>query len=417
MPIVMSVLKRGLVLSGAPASPWAPTRTSTTQMLGVATIAVLSLAVSACGGNAHTTSSAAPGPVIVITDKTCGLGWQHPKAGLQTLQIRNSASAVLEISLIAAEDGGVYAKLEGVGPGTTRAMPVDVGSGLYAFECDGNNYGDQVGPSVRVPGDVRGGTAILPVSTAQMITATQQVEAYVASGLTTLERQTATLAAEIGSGNLGSARATWLTAHLTFERLGSAYGMFGDYDDEINGTPFGVPGGVSSKNFTGFYRLEYGLWHGQSASQLTGPANELAVDVRSLSAAWPGMVMQPPFQLSDLALRTHEVLENAMQFQLSGQDNFGSNTNMATMAAAIDATRAQLAILQPLLVTRYQDLVALDTWLNRLQQLVDTTETSSGWTPVSALSSTQQAELDSAAGQTVELLAGIPPLFEAKPMP
>jgi len=414
----MSVLRRGLVLSGTPASSCAPNRTSaTTRVLG-AVIAVLSLAVvSACAGGGGATSSAHSAQVIRITDKTCGLGWQHPKAGLQTLQIRNSTSAVLEVTLIAAEDGGVYAKLEGVGPGTTRAMPVDVGSGLYAFECDGNNYGDQTGPSVRVPGDVRGGTAILPVGTAQMIKATQQVEAYVASGLITLEQQTATLAAEIGSGNLGVARATWLAAHLTFERLGSAYGMFGDYDDEINGTPFGDPGGVSSKNFTGFYRLEYGLWHGQSASQLAGPADELAVNVRNLSAAWPGMVMQPPFQLSDLALRTHEVLEDAMQFQLSGQDNFGSNTNMAMMAAAIDATRAQLAILEPLLVTRYQDLPALDTWLNRLQRLVDATQSSSGWTPVSALSSTQHAELDSAAGQTVELLAGIPPLFEAKPMP
>jgi iron uptake system component EfeO len=355
--------------------------------------------------------------VITVSSSLCGTGWPQERPGLQTLELRNTTDGALEITLINPASGAVYAKLEGVGPGTTRAMPVDLGSGVYAFDCDGNNYGNRVGPSVHVPGHVQGGVGILPVTAPEMGAATSKEAAYVASGLAKLLKQTEKLSAQIRSGDLTAARDTWLAGHLTFERLGSAYGMFGDYDDEINGTPFGLSGGVSSPNFTGFYRLEYGLWHGQSVAELTGPAEELVVDVHGLETAWPGMQLQPPFALSDLALRTHEVLENAMQFQLSGQDNFGSGTNMAMMAAAIDATRAQLAILHPLLAARYQDLTALYSWLNRLQHLVDATETSHGWTPVSDLSATQREELDSAAGQTVELLAEIPPLFEAKPMP
>jgi iron uptake system component EfeO len=385
----------------------------------IAATSLLSAALLAgCGAKPQSHAPASPaGPVITITASTCGTGWRHPAAGLQTLQIRNGATATVEVTLVGSSSGAVYAKLEGVGPGTTRAMPVDLGSGAYAFECDGNDYGTRVGPSVTVPGHVRGGFGVLPVTASQMITASTQEEAYVGSGLARLARQTVTLAAEIRSGNLAAARITWLAGHLAFERLGSAYGMFGDYDDEINGTPFGLAGGVSSKDFTGFYRLEYGLWHGQPAAELTGPADQLAVDVRSLATAWPGMQLQPPFALSDLALRTHEVLENAMQFQLSGQDNFGSGTNMAMLAAGIDATRAQLAILHPLLVSRYQNLPALYGWLNRLQQLVVATHTSRGWLAVSDLSATQLADLDSAAGETVEMLAEIPPMFEDLPMP
>jgi iron uptake system component EfeO len=395
-----------------------PTSAAAWQPLMVATAGavVLSLLSAACS-DAVSQSRRVTAGTITITDKVCGSGWDEPRGGLQTLQIRNATSAVLEITLIGADDGSVLAKLEGVGPGTTRALPVDVGSGAYAFECDGNNYGDEIGPTVHVPGHVRGGVPILPVGSAQMITATRQEEAYVANGLATLELQSVALAGDISSGNLGAAKVTWLNAHMTFEELGSAYGMFGDYDNEINGTPFGLPGGVTSKSFTGFYRLEFGLWHGQLSSELTEPADQLVTDVRSLATAWPGMQLQPPFALSDLALRTHEVLENAMQLQLSSQDNFGSGTNMAMMAAAVDATRAQLAILHPLLVSRYQDLPALYSWLSRLQQLVLTADTSQGWTPVSQLSATEREELDSAAAQTVELLAGIPPLFEAKPMP
>ena len=105
--------------------------------------------------------------------------------------------------------------------------------------------------------------------------------------------------------------------------------------------------------------------------------------MRSLETAYPGMQLLPPLALSDLALRTHEVLENAMQHQLSGQDDFGSGTTLATTAAGIDATRAQLEMLHPLLIGRYPNLPALDSWLDRLQSLIDAEKTSRGWTPAS----------------------------------
>ncbi len=210
----------------------------------------------------------------------------------------------------------------------------------------------------------------------------------------------------------------WLTAHLTWERLGSAYGMFGGYDDSIDGLPDGLPGGVRDPDFTGFYRLEYGLWHGQSASELAQPARQLATDARSLRTAWPGLKLPPGHAVGDLALRTHEVLENAVQFQLSGHDDFGSGTTLATFAAGIDATRAQLAILNPLLVSRYPQTAELYRWLSRLEGLVDAAKTSHGWTPAGDLTTAQREQLDATAGQTVELLAPIPVIFEQeRPVP
>ena len=372
------------------------------------------LAVGLMAGCADN-SAASAGNVITITSAACGTGWQHPIAGVQTLQIRNAAASAVEVTLVNAYNGAVYAKVEGVGPGTTRAMPVDVGSGAYAFDCDGGTYGNRSGPVVHVPGHVRGGVGILPPSQNAMDTATTEEEAYLTSGLAVVAQQTAVLAAEIRAGNLAAAQVTWLSAHMAWERLGSAYGMFGPYDDEIDGTPFGLLGGVNDPGFTGFYRLEYGLWHGQSAAELTGPAETLNIDVRSLETAYPGMELLPTLALSDLALRTHEVLENAMQQQLSGQDNFGSGTTLATLAAGIQATRTQLSFLHPLLIGRYQDLSTLNYWLDRLQTLVSAEKTSHGWTPVSSLTTGQHEMLDAAAGETAQLLALIPPLFEADP--
>jgi len=54
-------------------------------------------------------------------------------------------------------------------------------------------------------------------------------------------------------------------------------------------------------------------------------AAQLTKDVNALLAWWP--TQQIP--LSDVGLRTHEILENALQFQLSGNDDYGSGTTLA----------------------------------------------------------------------------------------
>jgi iron uptake system component EfeO len=375
--------------------------------------------LSACSGNPAPSVRVSPeANVINVSASACGTGWRQPTAGVQILQIHNVSTVVVEVQLINPSDGGVYAQVEGIGPGTTRSMPVDLGSGQYAFNCTGMNYGIRVGPVIQVPGHVSGGTAIVPLTADQLNTITKQSRAYVARGLATLVAQTAALDADIQGGNLSAAKAGWLTAHLTWERLGSAYGMFGSYDDEIDGPPFGLPGGVNDSGFTGFYRLEYGLWHGQSAAELTGPASQLDIEARALQTAWPGIELPTTQAVGDLALRTHEILEDAMQNQLSGLDDFGSGTTLATFAAGIEATQAQLGILYPYLVTRDPQTAALYRSLDQLQRLVNAEQTSNGWTPARDLSTRQREQLDAAAGETVELLSAIPPIFEQeRPIP
>jgi iron uptake system EfeUOB component EfeO/EfeM len=379
------------------------------------------LAGGLAGCSAHSVESGHATPraqVINVSARACGTGWQHPIAGVQTLQVHNSSTATIEVQLIDPSNGAVYAQVEGIGPGTTRSMPVNIGSGQYSFSCSGTNYGSLMGSVIKVPGRVSGGTAILPLTQDQVNTITMQAHAYVARGLATLVPQTSALVADIQDGNLSAARTAWLTAHLTWERLGSAYGMFGAYDDEIDGLPFGLAGGVNDPEFTGFYRLEYGLWHGQSATELSQTARQLDVDVRSLETAWPGIELSTLHAVGDLALRTHEVLEDAMQNQLSGLDDFGSGTTLATLAAGIDATKAQLSILHPFLVTQYPQTAALYSSLDALQHLVDAEETSHGWTPARNLTTTQREQLAAAAGQTVELLSPIPVIFEQeRPIP
>ncbi len=237
----------------------------------------------------------------------------------------------------------------------------------------------------------------------------KEYQAYVAAGLETLANQTTTLASDVRRGDLGAARRDWLPAHLTYETLGAAYDAFGTFDDEIDGRADAL--GAANPRWTGFYRLEYGLWHGQSARELAPYASKLKANVRTLLATWPTLEIP----LIDIGLRAHEVLENALEFQLTGHDDYGSGTTLATTLANITGTRELLSALHPLLAARYSGLPAVYTWLDRLQSLLRAQHRPDGtWTPVSQLSHSARQAIDAACGQALEELAPIASIAEPR---
>jgi len=393
---------------------------------GAVSLTCLCLALAGCtqapaGASARAAVSPqgtgpAPGIPITVSSTACGARWQ-PAAGLLTFQIHDISPDPVEVSLTNPRTGGVYTDIEGIGPGTTRPLQADVGSGAYAFVCDVIGGARVTGPATTIPGDTPGGSAMAPPAIPDTLAALTSERAYVTDGLATAAHQASLLAGDIAAGDLTTARSRWLTAHLAYERLGSAYGMFGAYDDAIDGSPDGLPGGVNDPSFTGFYRIEYGLWHGQSAAELIGPARVLYRDLQSLRTAYPGMILYPQAALSDLALRTHEVLEHAIRFQLSGADDFGSGTTLATAEANIDATRAQLGMLRPMLASWQPELAAAYFWLDRLRRLIAAEQVGGTWTPASELSTSQREQINSAAAETVQLLAPIASMFESSPLP
>jgi iron uptake system component EfeO len=362
-------------------------------------------ALAGCGG------SPPPANLISVSNGGCGSSWPVPKPGPYTFEIYNGAAEEGDVDLVNPANDAVYAEVEGLGPGTTAPMQVDIGSGRYAFVCTFEDYDPITGPAESVGGHVAGSPAILPVTGDDLIPISQQYHAYVTTGLVTLAGEVGKLLADVKAGNVAAAKADWLTAHLTYERLGAAYDSFQQYDPEIDGRPDGLAGGVNSPQWTGFYRLEYGLWHGQSTRELTGVATTLDNDVLALQKFWT----TDEQDLLDMGLRTHEILENALEFQLSGHDDYGSGTTLATTVANIAGTQELLTLLHPLLADRYALLPEVYTWLATLQGLVDKYGYQNGqWIPVTSLSLTAREQIDSACDQALEELAPIAAITEPR---
>jgi iron uptake system component EfeO len=376
-------------------------------MFALLSAAALAAAVlSGCSAN----TPAAAGQISFNTN-SCGTGWTHPVAGPQTLRLYNGATAGAEVDLIDPATGAIYAEADDIGPGTTAPMQVDLGSGRYAFRCLVEDNDAITGTVVTIAGHVRGDLAVQPVTNNDLIGPAQRYEGYVTAGLRTLAGQVETLGAAVRNGDLAAARRAWLPAHLTYERLGAAYGTFGDLDDAIDGRATGLVGGVASPQFTGFYRLEYGLWHGQSARELTGPATALLRNVLALQRAWP----TEEVSLLDIGLRTHEIMENALQFQLTGEDDYGSGTTLATVTANITGTEELLTVLHPLLTSRYPGLPQVYAGLAALQRLLQAQHHTGGsWTPVGQLPTSAREQIDAATGQLLQDLAPIAVITEPR---
>ncbi|WP_405875493.1 EfeM/EfeO family lipoprotein [Streptomyces sp. NBC_00005] len=404
--------------TGPTAPPPRPARRRTALLAGgalVATAAVVAGALAAGGsGGGRDQARAADGlrhTTVEVASAGCGRGWTHPEPGRQVFDLRNNSSTAAEVYLTDARTGAVYGEVDGLAPGTVRPIRVTLGNGTYAFKCLPDDADAVTGPTVRITGGkVHSGPAAVPLTQQDLIPPTLAYQKWIQARTVELTQKTDVLRDAIDSGDLAAARTDWLTAHLVYERMGAAYGTFGDADGEINGTTAGLSGGVHDADFTGFHRVEYGLWHGESVSGLRGPADRLAKAVHSLRDSWPAQRMDP----ADVGLRAHEILENTVQFELTGRTDYGSGTNLATARANLDGTRVLLGFLRPLLKTRDTGLSGIDSSMARARRTLDGQNHDGHWTPLARLTRTQREKVDADLGELVERLSDVAALTDVR---
>lgn len=232
--------------------------------------------------------------------------------------------------------------------------------------------------------------------------------AYSSGILATLRTDVDALRSDLASSDLSSARRDWLAAQLDWERVGASYDSFGALGIAVDGLPDGLPEGVNDPAFTGLHRLEYGLWHDQSAATLLPIADRLVADVAAVAThlSDPDLAGNP----LSLTLRVHEILEDALRDHLSGIDDEGAGAAYAETSADIDATRAVLGMVGPLLDPH---LVADTTsQMDELVAALQDAKQSGQWlAPVATPLPTRQ-RIDAALGQVLETLAIFPDLLK-----
>lgn len=372
-----------------------------------AAIAVPLLAAGVFALAVPTSQAGAEAQQVTITSSACAPDFSALQAGQQQFTVINKSGRSGEIYLIRPNDGGVIGEIEGIGPGTQRAMGVNLPAGDYAWRCQMSGAPEQLSATVAATGT--GGTApaaVLPVSGQDLDGPVGEYRDYVAPQLSILATQVDALHAALTGNDLTAAKAAWLPAQLTWERVGAAYGSFGDLASAIDGRPNGLPGGVGDPDFTGLRRIEFGLWHGQSAAELAPVADQLAQNVAQLREELPTVTADP----ADLPVRAHEILEDSLRDKLNGNNDQGAGTGYQETLADVEGTRVVLAELAPLLDARRPQLVTTaQAQLDTLEQALRATTGSPQAAPLA-----QRQRVNAAIGQALETLSIIPNLLEIR---
>jgi len=354
---------------------------------------------------------------IAISETACGTGWTSPTAGTLSFNVTDNGANTAEVYLINPTTNAVYGEDPDVTPGSSEVMNVSIGAGEYAFRCSFIDGTVLNSATYHVSGSGSGLTGVAPVTEQDMEQPVYDYRAYVQTSLPGLLTAAEKLDADLKAGNLAQAETDWLPAHLAYERLGAAYGTFDTFDDEINGSASGQPQGTATKSWTGFFRIEYGLWHGQSSAELAPLGDTLVADIKGLIKAFPGQTTPA----ADLPLRTHEILENALQFQLTGIQDYGSGTTLDTLFANTQGTQEVLSTISSLIQAGDPSL------LPQINQGIATVQADlkadgagpcgaqcARPTALGALSTAQRQKVDADLSQLLETLSLVPDLLEER---
>jgi high-affinity iron transporter len=366
---------------------------------------------------AAATSAAA---AVTVSRTDCAPEWSSAAPGTQTITVTNNSGLAGEINLDNAA-GAVVGEIETIGPGTSAPLTATLGNGTYTFRCLMGSLAATSSQPVAVSTSTGPGTtnaaapvAVKPVTVTDLTPANKLYQGYAAAQLTDLAKQVTAIEADLKHGNLAQAKKDWLSAQLDWERVGASYDSFGDLGLAVDGLPDGLVNGVNDKGFTGLHRLEYGLWNGQSAKELLPVAETLQKNVATVqkNLTSDDLAGDP----TQLPIRAHEIIEDALRDHLSGIDDQGAGAAYAMTYADTQVDKAVLGDLADLINERQPGLVATaDRELATLDAALLATQADGQWQPLTAVSLGQRQHVDAAIGGLLETLAAVPDLLEVPP--
>ena len=355
--------------------------------------------------------------VVTVSRTDCAPEWSSAQPGTQTISVTNNSGLAGEVNLDNAA-GAVVGEIETIGPGTSAPLTATLGSGTYTFRCIMGSRPVTASQPVTVSAStgttVAAPAAIKPVTLGDITPPNKLYQVYAAAQLTDLAKAVTVIENDLRHNKIPQARQDWLTAQLDWERVGASYDSFGDLGLAVDGTPDGLPNGVNDTGFTGLHRLEYGLYHGQSAKELLPVTQTLAKNVATVqkNLTTDDEAGDP----TQLPLRVHEIIEDALRDHLSGIDNQGAGQAYAMTYADTQVDKVVLGEEANLINERQPGLVATaDGQLAALDRALLATQANGRWQSLTAVSFDQRSDVDAAIGALLETLAEVPNLLEVPP--
>lgn len=181
-----------------------------------------------------------------------------------------------------------------------------------------------------------------------------QYKLYVIAEVDVLVTQTREFTDAIKAGDLAKAKALYGASRVSYERIEPLAELFSDLDGAIDSRADDHEQAEKDPGFTGFHRLEYGLFVENKTDGLTPIADKLVADVVELQKRIKDLTTPPEKVVGGAAALIEEVAAT----KISGEEDRYARTDLYDFQANVDGAKKIVDLLRPLLDQVNKDLVA-----------------------------------------------------------
>jgi iron uptake system component EfeO len=173
-------------------------------------------------------------------------------------------------------------------------------------------------------------------------------KAYVIGELDAFVTETKAFTDAVKAGDLAKAKALYPTARPHYERVEPAAELFSDLDKAIDSRADDYEGKEQDPIFSGYHRLEYGLFAKNSTDGLAPIADKLMKDVNELQSRVKDLVFPPDKLVGGAA----QLMEEVAATKISGEEDRYSHTDLYDFQANVDGAKQIYTLFRPLIVTK-----------------------------------------------------------------
>lgn len=197
------------------------------------------------------------------------------------------------------------------------------------------------------------GAARAEVSPLDLVQPIADYKVYVQENLDVLVKDTKAFTDAVKAGNLEKAKELYPSSRVSYEKIEPIAELFADLDASIDSRADDHENGEKSDDFTGFHRIEYGLFAQNSTEGLAPIADKLYADVLELQKRVKDLTVPPEKVVGGAAA----LLEEVAATKISGEEDRYSHTDLWDFKANVDGAQKIVELFKPLLEKENPDLV------------------------------------------------------------
>lgn len=284
---------------------------------------------------------------ITITATSCEPNAITVAGGKRSFEIVNASDRPIEWEIL---DGVmVLAERENIAPGFRASLSAQLTPGTYQMAC--GLLSNPRGTLTVTPSD-EAASAASEVTLRKFLGPLSEYRVYLALQSGQAVKAAQQLQAAIAAGDVQGARQAWLAARLPYRRIEPLAYRFSDLENSIDPRAAYLAGRENDPAFTGYHRIEYGLFD-QNSTQGLGPvADQLVADLQTLKARLSQASLDPALLM---ALPADMAVQLA-QSHIPAGDNLYAQSDLAEFEASLAGIAKLTGLLQTVVAPVDADL-------------------------------------------------------------